>query len=90
MKKTLFVLFTLLAYVQFVKAQTPHVEMSDPFDEPEESNWNKLLQIKNGNTFYFHFTKKDGIEVTVYDKNRKQIATNTLTSNLWEPGKMKE
>ncbi|HXS37924.1 MAG TPA: hypothetical protein VN721_14570 [Flavipsychrobacter sp.] len=90
MKKTLFVLFALMMCAHFTKAQTPHIEMSEPFDEPEEGNWNKLLQLKNGNTFYFHFTKKDGIEVTVYDKNRKQIASNTLTSNLWEPGKMKE
>jgi hypothetical protein len=88
MKKALLVLATCFACIQIVSAQFK-VALSTPFEEPEDG-WNKLLQLRNGNTFFFHFTKKEGIEVTVYDKSRNVIATKTLTSELWEPRKMRE
>ncbi len=78
----------LLFQVLTLTAQQFHVEKSAEFDEPE-FGWNKLLQLKNGNTFYFHSTRKDGIEVTVYNKQRKKIGSHTLESNLWDVGKMK-
>jgi hypothetical protein len=88
MKKiTLFAVFLL--HICTLTAQQFHVEKSAEFDEPD-FGWNKLLQLKNGNTFYFHSTRKDGIEVTVYDKQRKQTASQTLESNLWDVGKMKQ
>ncbi|PZF71383.1 hypothetical protein [Taibaiella soli] len=74
--------------VSTTHAQVSKVEVSTPFDEPEDG-WNKVLQLKNGNTFFFHFTNKDGIEVTVYNKQRNLVATRELTSELWEPKKMK-
>src|ERR1017187_6840724 len=89
MKKTLFVLFALFVSIVTVTGQQFHIEKSKEFDEPEYG-WNKLLQLKNGNTFFFHSTKKDGIEVTVYNKQRKQIASRTLESSLWDIGKMKQ
>lgn len=71
-----------------VTAQISNTEYSTPFDEPPGGK-KKLLQLENGNTFLFYFTYKKGIEITVYGKNRKVIATNQLTSNLWDPKKMK-
>jgi len=87
MKKTLLIVFALLFGLTTVEAQ-PKIETSTSFDEPEDG-WNKLIQMKNGNTLFFHFTKKEGIEVNVYDKSRNLIATKEVTSDLWEPKKMK-
>lgn len=78
----------LLAAFTQLTAQQFKIEKSQPFEEPE-FGWNKLLQLKNGNTFFFHSTRRDGIEVTVYNKQRKQISTRTLESALWDVGKMK-
>ena len=89
MKKVLSVVFVLFFSAATLVAQQFHIEKSVEFDEPEYG-WNKLLQLKNGNTFFFHSTKKDGIEVTVYNKQRKQIASRTLESNLWDISKMKQ
>jgi len=89
MKKCIFILMALLLCGSAVLAQQVAIEKSAEFDEPEYG-WNKLLQLKNGNTFYFHSTKRDGIEVTVYNKERKQISSRTLESRLWDIGKMRE
>ena len=88
MKKTLFIIAAILLYMAPLMAQQVGIEKSAEFDEPDYG-WNKLLQLKNGNTFFFHSTKKDGIEVVVYNKQRKQIATKTLESRLWDVSKMK-
>jgi len=69
-------------------AQQFSTEKSEPFDEPA-FGWNKVLQLKNGNTFYFHATTKQGIEVYVYDRNRKLIVGRAVESNLWDKGKMR-
>lgn len=71
-----------------VLAQQSNIQYSVPFEEPEDG-WNKVLQLKNGNTFFFHFTKKDGIEINLYGKDRKIIGKKTITSDLWEPKKMR-
>lgn len=88
MKKILLVLVACLATHLPLFAQQFKIEKSIAFEEPE-FGWNKILQLKNGNTFFFHSTRRDGIEVTVYNKQRKQISTRTLESNLWDVGKMK-
>lgn len=68
-------------------AQSQNIQYSASFDEPEDG-WNKVLQLSNGNTFFFHFTKKNGIEVTVYNKDRKVSSEKSITSEVWEPRKM--
>ena len=88
MKKTIFIIAALLLCFGSLMAQQVGIEKSEEFDEPEYG-WNKLLQLKNGNTFFFHSTKKDGIEVVVYNKQRKQIADKTLESKLWDVSKMR-
>jgi hypothetical protein len=89
MKKFVFILLAFAAGILGLSAQQFHIEKSAAFDEPDYG-WNKLLQLKNGNTFFFHSTRKDGIEVTVYNKQRKQIASRTLESGLWDVSKMKQ
>ncbi len=69
-------------------AQQFHIEKSAAFDEPDYG-WNKLIQLKNGNTFLFHAESKEGIEVVVYDKARKEISRKMLTSELWDVKKLK-
>ncbi len=88
MIRHLFVIAVLLLCVFTTNAQKPKIEKSVAFDEPEYG-WNKLLQLKNGNTFFFHSGKKDGLEVTVFDKNRKRIASKEIISKLWDSEKMK-
>jgi hypothetical protein len=80
---------TLCLATPIARAQPINIQYSEAFDEPGDG-WNKVLQLKNGNTFFFHFTKRDGIDVTVYNKERKVISEKNLTSELWEPGKMKK
>lgn len=87
MRKALLLIGLLAVSAITIYAQSPKIEMSGPFDEPDDG-WNKLLQVKNGNTLFFHFSKK-GIAVTVYDKTRKVIAESTITSELWEARKLR-
>ena len=72
-----------------VQAQNPVVEQSAKFDDPDYG-WLKTLQMKNGNTLLFHSTSKDGIEVTVYNPQRRIAGKRTLVSKLWDAGKMKQ
>ncbi len=88
MKKCLILFISLFISLGFLYAQAPQIEKSVAFDEPV-NGWNKVLQMKNGNTFFFHFTRKEGIEVTVFDKNRKVVSDKTLTSDLWDYRKMR-
>ena len=70
-------------------AQFKTIAAGPLFQEPEKG-YAKILQLKNGNTLFFHSTKKDGIDLVIYNKQRKQIATRTLESKLWDVEKMKK
>ncbi len=87
MRLFLIALAAFMLHLAPLHAQQPKVEMSAGFEEPE-TGWNKVMQLKNGNTFFFHFTRKNGIEVTVYDKSRKIISNKIITSELWDAKKM--
>jgi len=89
MRKTLLVLALLCLSVGTLFAQQTAIEKSEEFDEPR-TGWNKLMQLKNGNTLFLHSTPKDGIEVTVYDSKRKLIATTDLESKLWDIDKLRK
>ena len=88
MKRSMVAVLFVLSFCNVLLAQQFSTEKSEPFDEPA-FGWNKVLQLKNGNTFYFHATTKEGIEVAVYDKNRKRIVGRAVESNLWDKGKMR-
>lgn len=68
-----------------IHAQTTdaHVTFSAPIEEPA-SGWCKLLLLKNGNTCFLRFTRRDGILVGVYDTAHALLQTDTITSNLWD------
>lgn len=89
MRKIISTALLLLLCFNASIAQTSNIRYSTAFDEPEEG-WNKVFQLSNGNTFYFHFTKKEGIEIVVYNSNRQEISRKTVSSELWEPRKMRE
>ncbi|RYE23372.1 MAG: hypothetical protein EOP51_10760 [Sphingobacteriales bacterium] len=76
----------ILLLAATAQAQTPTVQYSNTFEEPEDG-WNKILQLKDGKTFFFHFTK-EGIEVNVYT-DKKLTAKKVITSKLWDAGKMR-
>jgi len=89
MNPKLFLLFAALFFAAPSFAQLPKASFSEPFDEPDALD-NKVVLCPNGNTFLFSFTSKDGINVVVYDKSRKQIATQKLVGgeNSWDPSDM--
>ncbi|UYQ91981.1 hypothetical protein MKQ68_18000 [Chitinophaga horti] len=61
---------------------------SAAFDEPESGS-GRLLMMSNGNTLFFHFTEKKGIDVTVYDeKHRVKTKMNNRVSS-WKQKKMR-
>ncbi len=88
MRKILYLVIAIVIGCNPVFAQPTHIEKSEAFDEPGDG-WNKVLMLKNGNTFFFHFSKKNGIEINVFDKSRKVTSTKEITSDLWETKKMR-
>lgn len=85
--KNLLLTLCILAGVSVANAQVKNVEYSASFEEPEDG-WNKLLQLSNGNTFHFLFTKKDGINITVYNKERRVTSKKNIESDMWESKSM--
>ncbi|PBQ34198.1 hypothetical protein CNR22_21300 [Sphingobacteriaceae bacterium] len=55
-------------------------DKSASFPEPE--GWCKLVQLKNTNTCFLEFTKKEGIKVMLYDSLRKKIGSGKLATKL--------
>lgn len=88
-KISILLLAALSFFTHKVLAQAPKIEMSEAFDEPEGEE-TKVIQCTNGNTLLFIVNKRDGIDVTVYDKSRKQIAQESLEGKSWDAGQMKQ
>lgn len=86
MKNLILTLLVLLS-IQNAFSQVKNIEYSTPFTEPEKG-WYKVMQLSNGNTFFFDFNN-DGVSVTVYKPDRKLAARKNLTSSLWNPKDMK-
>lgn len=88
MKKHLFLCSLFCMFALAAQAQ-PRIELSESFDEPE-GGWNKVLQLTNGNTFFFHFTEKKGIEVWMYDKKRRKSSNLAISGKLWDARRLPE
>lgn len=86
MKYLLFVFATMLT-INVSTAQTKNITYGPTFDEPEKG-WSKILQLDNGNTAHFHFSRDHAIEVWMYDSNHKKKSYRKLTSKLWDPKKL--
>ncbi|HWV68987.1 hypothetical protein, partial [Chitinophaga sp.] len=76
------VLFGALLISSLVIAQVPVVTLGPDFSEPGDG-WDKLMQLKNGNTVYLHFSKKDGLLVNIYDTARALKVADTVHAQLW-------
>ena len=81
MNKIIHVLLYLVCSPVFLTAQ-PKIERSEPFDEPATVSYSKVLLLKSGNTAFITFDG-DGIDVSLYNKERKVITTANLSSNKW-------
>ncbi len=70
-------------------AQEFHVSKSEVFEEPVNGSI-KILQLKNGYTFLLHIDEKaDGIDLTIFDKNRKIVKAEKLMCKATEVDKLK-
>lgn len=78
MKKHLLLLMSLVTFYSFAQKK----DKSPSFEEPE--GWCKLVQLTNSNTCFLEFTKKEGINVILYDSLRKKIGKGKLTTKLIE------
>ncbi|NSL85300.1 hypothetical protein ECE50_000550 [Chitinophaga sp. Mgbs1] len=67
--------------------EKPAVERSTPFDEPENGA-SRLLLMKNGNTLFFTFTRKKGINVTVYTPAHQALPLINSRVSSWKNKKM--
>jgi hypothetical protein len=74
----LFVALFLLSVAGF--SQDADYNMSAPL-EMSQSGWNKILQVRNGNTILFHFEDKKGVLVKVFDEKYKEIASELHTGS---------
>jgi hypothetical protein len=80
MKKNLLILLSALLISTASFAQFKVLATGNGFEEPE-NGYAKILQEKNGYTFFIHLTIKDGMNVRIYDENHKQVADKNLTPN---------
>lgn len=88
MKRLLLISLSICLAALTLSAQAPFtVQYSNPFEEPEGLE-SKVIQVSNGNTFLFVFTKKDGIKATLYGKDRKVVAVKTYEGKEWEKREM--
>jgi hypothetical protein len=76
MKKIMLLLMSVISLNSFSQKQ----DKSVGFEEPQ--GWSKLVQLKNNNTLFVEFTKKDGINVMLFDATRKKIASDKLTLTM--------
>jgi hypothetical protein len=81
MKLLLIPAFICLAFGAYCQKAT--YSISDPIDIPQ-AGWNKLLQMKNGNTLLFHFEERKGIVVKVFDNMHKEIASKKHICKIFD------
>lgn len=58
-------------------AQFKVLATGNGFEEPE-NGYAKVIQEKNGYTFYLHITYKEGINLRIYDKSHQQVAEKNI------------
>lgn len=78
MKKIILLFMTVMTLQSFSQKQ----DKSAAFEEP--LGWCKLVQLKNNNTVFLEFTKKEGINVTLFDAGRKKISSDKLALTMIE------
>ena len=76
MKKIIF--FSLFVSFFFVEAQFKQLAAGTLFAEPEEG-FAKIIQMKNGNTFYLNITTKEGINIRIYNAAHAEAVVTTIS-----------
>lgn len=77
---SLFLIFFCFCY-SLTSAQFKVLSESSIFDEPEDGV-SRIIQMKNGNTFYVHVTEKEGVDFRIYDASHKQIVVSSITPSF--------
>ena len=69
---------TLLAviFAHLLYGQQNKYEIGTPMDIPQNTGWNKVLCLKNGNTVLFHFEPQKNILVKVFDSLHKEVGSS--------------
>ncbi|MFT3827172.1 MAG: hypothetical protein QM731_24815 [Chitinophagaceae bacterium] len=73
MKQLTLIVLLFLTHAAVTHAQFKVLAEGPVFEEPEDG-YARILQLKNGNTIFFHITLKKGIDVKVYDAKHKSKA----------------
>jgi hypothetical protein len=76
MKKYLILFFLAIGWSK-VFTQIQLITESAPLKELEDG-WIKILQLKNGNTVFLHFTKSKGFKVILYNNKHQFLSENTI------------
>ena len=76
-KSLLMLLGFIMIALSPAKAQFKQLAEGPKFTEPEDG-FVKIIQLKNGGTFYTSVFFKDGINTRIYDANHAEKATNTI------------
>lgn len=63
-----------------VQAQFKQMSEGPQFEEPVDG-FAKILQLKNGNTFYAHVTMKNGINIRIYNANHTETKATTIQTS---------
>ena len=78
--KSLFLIFSFF-FFSITSAQFKVLSESSTFDEPEDVV-SRIIQMKNGNTFYVHLTQKEGIDFRIYDPSHRQTVVSSVTPSF--------
>jgi hypothetical protein len=89
MKRFLILAVLVCSFLPIAFAQKPTVVVSEPFEESRDMP-SQIVQCNNGKTFYFAYTEKDGILLTIFDKAHRKTGTVTLRSQVWNSEDMVE
>jgi hypothetical protein len=91
MRETIFLLCFCLGLHSAIAQQqsgAPTFTRSAGFEEPTEGA-SRLLLMKNGNTLFFQFTVKKGVNVNVYDHKHRTTGAVNSRIRSWKQKKMK-
>ncbi|MFZ1306720.1 MAG: hypothetical protein WAR80_12830, partial [Ferruginibacter sp.] len=76
----IYILFLFLLTGLHMNAQFKKIAEGPEFEEPK-SGYTQIIQKKNGGTFFFRVTLKEGIDIRIYDAAHKEKVAKTI-----EPG----
>ncbi len=83
--KIFVILFAFIANIISISVQAQFKQISEgpEFEEPVDG-YAKILQLKNGSTFYLHVTMKDGVNVRIYDSSHNEKKTTSFQTSYGE------